>query len=410
LVKTGFLNIALRLLSSVSRLVLFLGLARYLPVEDVGRFGLLFATIQIVLSAGGLEFHQFATRSLLDHPESHWARMLRDQAVVHGMAYAVLLPLSAALFVTGVLTAELAFWFYPLLLVEHGCQELQRLMVTRSRPLRSNWILFARSGLWVWPIVIAMAVWPTTRDLWFVWIAWLAGGLGGLWIGVLGLRDLVWRDALTASIDRAWIRSGLRVAVPYLAAVVAFRGITTVDRYLLAHLADQAAVGVYVLFFGIVNTMVTLTESGVVMVLAPVAVRSARGRDPALYRQTMRRVTIGVAGLAAAGALTIAVFVDPLLRLVGKDVFTANLAVCWMLLAAAVVTTLGLIPNLVLYAARQDRPIVLAAVAGLATASIANVVLIPGRGAFGAAAATFAGMAVVSGTKAVAAVRWNRTR
>ena len=405
MLKTGLLNIVLRLLSSVSRLGLFLGLARYLSVEDLGRFGLVLATIQIFILAAGVEFHQFATRSLVDSNESRWPSQLRDQALVHGAAYALLLPVSCVLFIQGWMTASAVLWLYPLLLVEHVCQELQRLLVTRSRPLRANCVLFFRSGLWVWAVVVIMAAWPPSRDLRLVWAAWFVGGLAGVWIGWRGMSDLHWGGVFSKPIDVAWIREGMRVAAPYIVAVVAYRGITTIDRYLLAGIAGEAATGVYVLFFGIVSTLLVLAESGVVTIVAPTLIRSARGRDPVTYRSTMARVTNGIVALVCVVSAGLAIFMSPVLVLTGRPVFLANLHVCWILLAATVVATLGLIPHLALYAARRDRPIVLSAVAGLIAATASHLVLIPGYGATGAAVATLIGMTVVSGSKAALARR-----
>jgi O-antigen/teichoic acid export membrane protein len=408
--KTSLLNIALRLLSSVSRLVLFVLLAIYLPVEDVGRFGLVFASIQLFLYAAGLEFHQFATRALLDRDEAEWPALLRDQAVVHAVAYLVLLPASTVVFLADVLDTSLAIWFYLLLFAEHGCQELQRIMVTRSRPLRSNWIFFARSGAWVWVIAVLMVFWPATRDLRVVWSAWLAGSVIALGIGIDGLRGLGWRSGLRAPIERTWIAGGLRVAGLYFGAALAIRGVTTIDRYLLALYSGEAAVGVYALFFGIVNTILILAESGPVMVVAPDLIRASGGRDPEAFQRIMRRLRWEILALIVTVSLGIVVLVEPVLAIVGKPIFAENLAVCWILLAATAIATVGLIPHLSLYAEQRDRPIALAALAGLGVAAVAHVLLIPAYGAVGAAVATLVAMVVITGAKIVAVLAMSRRR
>ena len=119
LLSVGGVNVILQVLTSVSKAVLLVALARYLTPLDVGVFGLLFVTIGLATYIIGLDFSAFSMRELLKRDRLETPRILVDQLVLHGLTYVLALPLLLFLFIWQVLPWGLALCFYGLLIFDH---------------------------------------------------------------------------------------------------------------------------------------------------------------------------------------------------------------------------------------------------------------------------------------------------
>src|SRR5262245_13310487 len=216
-----------------SKALLLFGLAYYLSPAELGVFGLLGVTLSLALYLVGLDFYAFNTRELLRGDLTTAPARIRDQFVFHGVTYLVAFPLLLTVFLWGVLPWRLAALFYVLLLLEHVAQELHRILITLHRSVQAAGLLFVRGGLWVYAVLGLMALDPAFRNVETVTVAWAIGVAISLFGAAYCLRDLSWRRASAASVDWAWIRRGLAVSLPFLAASLAFRGVVSADRYAL---------------------------------------------------------------------------------------------------------------------------------------------------------------------------------
>lgn len=408
MLKTGLASLLLRLLTSGSRLILLVALGRFLDVADLGRFGLVMVTVQLALYALGLDFYAFNMRELAKATPAEWPRLIRDQLVVHGVTYAAGLPLLLGVFAAGLLPWNVALWFYPVLVGEHLCQELQRILVAIARPVLANVLLFFRSALWVYALVPTLWLAPATRSLTWVFTAWLIGLTAGLSVGVGMLRDLDWASCRGSRPNRRWIRRGLGVALPFLIASVSFRGISAVDRLVLEKTWGEAAVGVFSLFYGIANVLVIAAENGVVNILLPKMVAARDVGEPGVYRSLVRKLGIATAALCGSLALVLAGGIWLVLAIVAKPVFREALGTFWVLLGASVVAALATVPHCVLYAGGHDRALVACAVVGLVVAIVANLLVVPTYGHLGTAYAALAAMTAVMAGKVGYAWRYER--
>ncbi len=89
--------------------------------------------------------------------------------------------------------------------------------------------------------------------------------------------------------------------------------------------------------------------------------------------------------------------VGPVLRFVGRDIYTERVSVLWVLLAASAIQAVGFIPHFVLYANSDDWAIAGANFSGLVVGATTMLIATPILGASGAAI----GFAVGSATMVV---------
>lgn len=369
-------NLSLRAATLVSKFALIFVLAKFLEPTEVGLYGLLSATVFYVLMALGFDFYTFASRELIVTDRRNWAGMLRDQGVFYGITYSALLPLCLLLFWLGLLPWQLAVWFFPLLALEHLAQELNRLLVAISEPLWASIALFVRSGAWA--IIAALWMWfdPVQRSLDFVLAAWAIGVFVSCLLGASRLRGFD-RASLQRAIDWAWIRKGIRVALPFVLATLSLRALYTVDRYWIEALGGLEQLAAYVLFVGIANAIMSFLDAAVFTFAYPALIASAGKADRPTFDRQMRR--LGQHTLAVALGLSIAAVVcaGPLIDWLDRPSYAQHFSLLYWTVLAAALFGISMIPHYGLYARREDRTIVFSHLASLPIFLLGALVLIP---------------------------------
>ena len=233
----------------IGKFLLIFFLARILPPEELGTYGLFTATVSYALYLIGLDFYTYSGRAMLHAEQNMWPDMLRDQTVLFACSYMVVFPLLGLVFVSGLLPVKYVLIFYVLLTMEHLSQELVRLLVIISKPLAAGFFTFIRSGAWCYALVVVYLGHFSVVNLKIVLWLWVLADtvvvVGGLWL----LRKLPWGN-LTWGINWAWICQGLKVAGLLLVGTLAVRGTFTLDRYAVEILLGSKILGVYTILMG----------------------------------------------------------------------------------------------------------------------------------------------------------------
>lgn len=393
--RTSALSLALRAVTLGSKFILLLFMARRLSPEEVGVFGLVSATIALALYVLGMDFYVFNTREVLACSGVERAKRIRDQLVFHGVIYLVLLPMLLVVFAGGVIEWRYLGWFYLLLVTEHLGQEASRLLVTLSRPILANLVLFLRTGIWVYGVV-GLALWSDGFRLSWVWAGWAAGGLAALAFSAWGLRDLDWSGARRVPVDWGWMREGLGDGCRFLVATIALKAMEFAGRFFLQHYHGEAMVGVYTFYANIVNVVQTFVFAGIVALVFPGIISAWQQGRRKEYRALMRKMLLLSCGGTILLSAGVGLGISPILTLVGKAVYSEHLDAFWVMLGGIVVLIGAMTPHYGLYARHRDRLLVASSVAALVVALVLNVALVPRFGALGAALGTLGGYLVMA--------------
>jgi O-antigen/teichoic acid export membrane protein len=393
--RTAAINAALQGLTLVSKATMMIGLARYLSVADLGLFGLFFATLNFAMFAVGLDFNAFSAREILAGPASRIPTFLRSQLALHGVSYGIAIPLLlVALFVVlDVLPAWLAGWFCGLLVLEHLGIEMQRLLVTLQRSSHATALQFIRQGAWGIAVPALMVFDETSRELPTLLQGWTLCEAIGLALGVIYLRGELFSGVRT--VDWAWVRTGIRRAMPFFAATLALTAMRTVDRYAVKHYWDDEAVGVLTFFMFIRGAIAALIDTGIIIVLQPRIVAAHQSGRIDEYRKLMRLLFAGVLGAACAACAVALVLIDPVLALIGRPEYAGQHGVFASVLVLTVVAAVSDVPHTALYARHFDRAIITCAVVGLIATLLANLLLVPTFAVSGAVAGSTIGYAAM---------------
>jgi O-antigen/teichoic acid export membrane protein len=395
MLKTSAPNIILRGSTMISKFLLLLVMARYLPASDVGIYGLFAGTVAIAVYVLGLDFYVYNTREILAHDGVDRVVLIRDQLIFHGIAYAVVLPLLLGVFVGRFIPWQYIGWFYGVLVFEHLSQESYRILIILSRPIAANIVLSLRTGAWIWPIVAGLLLVDRTRGIGWILGGWLIGAAVSVVLAAGYLSRLPWAAAWRALVGWRAMRAAVVGAVPFFVGTLALRGVEYTDRYFVEHYAGSSLVGVYTFYWSIASVVQTLVLTGVIEILYPRIVEAYQNGEMARYRALMRRMALGSATAIVFGGSVVVSAIIPVLHIVRRPLYAANIGVLWLLLASAVVSIAAWIPRYALYVRRRDLLLLLANVVGLVTSLSANAWLVPRFGVYGAGIASILSNAAI---------------
>lgn len=351
-------NIGLRAVTLASKFLLVFVLAYYVEAHQVALYGLIAATVSYALYGLGFEFYSFSTRDLLSKPKGEWGAIVKDQGVFYVFVYLAAMPMFLLIFKYGLLPWSVAFLFFVILGAEHLAQEVNRILVAMSRPLMATLTLFLRSGLWSLAVLVVFWLSPESRELRTVLVAWAWGAVGACLLGFVSLRSLDWSSA-KRKIAWGWVWGGVKVAFPLLIAVLAIRGMLTLDRYWVGEFAGVELLAAYVLFVGVANAVVSFVESGVFVFHYPGVVSACKSGDKDLFEVryiNLLKQTLVVAAFlcicAAAIVPYIVVHLDP-------TIYSENLGVLYVLLVAFYIYCVSMVPHYAIYSLSNDNIILI---------------------------------------------------
>jgi O-antigen/teichoic acid export membrane protein len=358
------LNIGLRGATLGMRFLFIFFLAKYLDPASVGYYGLFTATVGYTLYFVGLDFYTYVTREILKTPVNQRGRLLKGHAALSGVLYLILLPFALVFLHQSGWPGHLAWWFFPILLLEHFNQELSRLLVALSEQITASLLLFVRQGSWAIAIVSLMTLDPNSRHLDAVMALWACAGVSAAALGIWKLRQLQmggWR----APTDWTWIKKGITVSTAFLVSTLALRGFQTLDRYWLEALGGIEIVGAYVLYLGVAGTLMVFLDAGVAAYTYPALIKHSHLQEHAAAHAKVRLMFFQTLALSAAFGIVSWLLLPYLLDWINKPAYTNALSLYPWLLMATIINAIGMAPHYALYARGRDKPIIYSHLAAL---------------------------------------------
>lgn len=399
--------LVVRAVTLASRFLLSIILARALTPDDLGYFGLLSAALPFGIVLIGLEFHNFLVREQVVATPQQRVEHIRNQGALYVCNYLVMLSGAAVFLLFRPDLVVPLSWFVALLTVEHLTVEAFRNLVAFARPMAANLLLLIRSGLWVYVLGIVMALLPATRKVETVFLAWLVGGVGGILLAVLLFRNLPWKEVPWHGVNWRWIASGLKTSTPFMLIVTSVLTSAYCDRFFIDAYLQRSDVGIYTFFsmlaIGVQSLITSVSQQYLPLIIA------ARHQGAFAHRRTLlhfSRILIYCSCAANAAAI---ISVVPLLWLIEKPEYSANLSIFFILLAASALRGFADIPAHALYSAGADRELLAGNIASALTAICLSVALIPTFGLRGAALGSLgAGLVLLLAESAFALKRFGR--
>lgn len=380
----------LRLLSMASKFLLIMFIAKILTERDSGTLNLMTQTIGNGVMLAGLQFFLYANRELSGVDESERGNVIRNQLVFYSRLYIVVLPLFLIVFAIHTLDWHLAGWFYAILISDHASYELQRMLASTHRAVKSNVIHTIRTGLWVYPLIAIMIVSPSAQNLTTIWASWLGASVLSVILAAWWLRGIGIREAFQKSVNWEWIKSGFKTTLQYLPVTGYLVVSTLIDRFVLENFHGREIVGVYGIFVTVANIVVTFPEAGICTVMGPKIINAYAQEKFDEHRQLLRDFSRKlIAMVAVLSVVAIIALVLALKFYVKKALYIDNVWAFGPILGSCAFVAIGVWPHFALYSRKLDKEIVYITILCTIAYLISIFITVPIFGIMGAAWSTF---------------------
>ncbi len=375
--RSSGLSFLLRLASLGGKFGLAIYMARYLSMDDLGLYGIIFSLtmVAVVFYGGRIDYDLARQIVKVDKQESYG--LLRDQSIFFALNYVVTAPL---LLFGQHLFREL--WaLVSLVSLLCWLESYSNLLFVNTtflgKPILANIAFFVRSGLWSTMVIVAGLAYPPARNLWFVLAAWAMGtGLSialNLWL----LEVQHWPDLRSVAVDWARIQKALERSFPIWIGSVGLVGGLYLDRFVVGAFLDLKAVGLTTFYTSFTGAVVTLVSTSILSVVGPKLVDNAAKRRATEYNQELRRAGVNVATLGAVLCVATSICVPHLASAMHKPEIAENVLAFWLMMAATLVRLLAETAYCGLYAQHKDREIWIGNGIFLFVSLLLNLVLVP---------------------------------
>jgi len=386
LIRTSILNLFLRGLSSVSKFVLIIYLAKYFSIDDLGVFGLFFSTISFAVYFLGFDFYNFNTREIILHPESKTGMLIRDQFIYFSIIYLFVLPFLIIVFQLDFLPYKYIFWFYAILLFEHISIELYRIFIAISKPVFANFIFFIKSGLWSYILIF---IWilgdDSLRNLDSIWFSWFIGAFFATIISLIYLYLIDIKIFIINSIDWKWIKKGILVSIPFFISTISLKIIEFSGRYIIDLNYSKSEVGIFTFYWTIANFVNIVTFTAIIMVMYPKLIELYQKKDFISFKIIFHKFKILIVSSSIILGIILSLIIDPLISFLNKDGYSSEIYTFYVLILSNIMLNFSFIPHYLLYVKEKDKFILYGTISGTILNIMLNLILIPQYGIIGSA-------------------------
>lgn len=396
--KTKLLALVLRGSSMGAKFLLVIGLSKTLTTADYGVFSLIITSLTFLIFFLGLDFYNFSHREIIDNDDTK-IQLIVNQFWFHLLAYIVYFPIIYLIFLIDIIPMEYLIPFYILLILEHIGQELFRFFNLFNKHNQANLSLFIRTALWIVVMVLVEYIY-LKKDITIINIIyyWIGGSALSI---VYSLFYLVFKTKISYksvnffSIDRKWIKKGIKISIPFFLGTIAYKVIEYSDRYMIDWFLDKESVGIYSFYTNFANIINIVVNTVTITLLVPNLLRAVTSGDSesikiktAGFSKELYLTTIIV-------AIVIVVLIFPTLNWLDKEEFSTELNIYFIILASNVVFNVSLLYHFLLYAYKKDSLIFKPTIYASLINVILNFIFIPKFGLIAAAASTFVSFAVI---------------
>ncbi|GGG38991.1 hypothetical protein GCM10011414_05400 [Croceivirga lutea] len=385
--RTGVYNLIFRVLTIAAKFVLSILIVKELSVADYGVFGIFQTTITLSIYLLGFDFYTYNTREILKVNQKSVADCLMNQLLFHGVIYVIVLPILLGVFFFNVIDIEYLSLFYLILITEHISQEVYRFLIVLKKSVAASFILFVRSGLWIFTLAIYWFIKLEKSSLSVVLVFWFLGALLSILIAIKYLPKIS-----SFSIDYGWIKKGIKVAAPFFVATILYKIMEFSGRYFLDYWSTKAIVGVFTFYASIANTIFVFVQAMVLVVMSPLLIEAAQNNQKELFDNRFRKFkkkTVTFTLIAMLGSMLL---IYPFIYFLDNQLLLNNIYIYFFLAFATSIFCISYLPHYKLYVFDKDKALLISAAIGATLNLIFNFVLVPRLGIFGAVISQIIGM------------------
>ena len=286
-------------------------------------------------------------------------------------------------------TSDLWILIIAVMWFEHIGNDVFYLFSSIRQHVSANASAFLRGAAWIL-VYVPLAIWdPTLRTLQHLFGFWLVGGMLTLVLFVCLSWSWPWRAAFSLPFKPSMIISTIRKSFHLGVGDLAFVASLYLDRYLVTLFLGMKTAGVYFLFWTVANAVTTFLGLVVQQQQRPLLIHAYRVGGSSAHCLLAWRFMQTMALANAALSIAVGLSFQMLLPWLGQPALADHLPAFWLIVAGMAARCLADFEATGLFTAHRDRLTTLTNVVSVGVLAIAQAILLPLAGLYGAGGAIY---------------------
>lgn len=256
-------SLILRFLSIASKFLFIFYISKEFKPDIVGQYSIFVTTVLMCVFVVGADFYTYSSRKIINTKSNTEKEVeLAHQFIFYLISYSVFLVLFQLFFNEfNIIKKEMYFLFLLIVFVEHLSQEIYRIFNTINKPEIANIILFIRSGVWVFVVIMLNEFFIIKLNLSLIYVIWLTFSGLSVVIGFMILSKSynlfkVSRNAISFS----KIKYGLQTSFVFFLGTILYKVVEFANRYIIEDKLGEAQTGIYSFYSNISNVLVVFVD------------------------------------------------------------------------------------------------------------------------------------------------------
>ena len=375
-------------------LVIFIG--RYLDLASLGLYGLAAGAVSLGPVVIGMGMVHLIMRDAVTRSLDQVTVDLRHYWCFAASVYGLLI-ICAVLITIMFDASELWALVIVIMLFEHFGSDVFLLLSNLERPLLANVSAFLRGAAWIL-VYVPIAIWePALRSNAILFEFWLGGTVSAFFLFAWGSRSWPWKAAFALPFKVAWIATTIRQAFVIYVSDLSFVGSQYLDRYLVTLFLGLRLAGVYFVYWSVANAVSTFVSIVVFQNQRPRLIKAHHsGGMPAHRLLTARFMKTAISATALFGAAVGCVFYIALPFLKQPASIADYVPAFWLIMAGLAMRNVADFGAMALFSSHRDRMTTLTNLAAVVALTLAQLLLLPFAGLYGAGAAILLAFSAVT--------------
>jgi O-antigen/teichoic acid export membrane protein len=390
----NLLIMAMRASIMGSKFALAIFIARYLDLSSLGLYGLAAGAIAVVPVVVNIGMNHLVMRDAVTASAAELTNSLRHYWSFVMSVYVILLTLAVLL--TIVFDAS-ALWILliAVMLFEHIGYDVFYLFSNIQHHLSANANAFLRGAAWIL-VYVPLAIWePNLRTLSHLFGSWLVAGMLSFVAFIYLSWSWPWRESFSIPFKPRVVTATIRKSVVFYVSDLSFVASQYLDRYLVTLFLGIEVAGSYFLFWTVANAATTFLGLVVQQQQRPLLINAYSVGGLSAHCQLCWRFMQTTVLATAALSIVIGFAFQILLPRLGQPSLANHLFVFWLIIAGMGFRCLADFGAMSLFTSHRDRLTTLTSVVSVGVLAIAQTILLPLAGLYGAGGAiliTFVGI------------------
>lgn len=325
---------------------------KYISLEFQGEYSLLLTSITVLMLFTGFDFYVYSNRYLIKNREEKH-KVLINQFIFHFCTYLLLFLLFIILTLFNVPFQYLTIAVFFLLIFEHLGMEFFRIFIALEKPLIANIVLFIRTGTWPLLLIYKVLVVNESITIQTIIYYWTAASI----LSVILSFAFIFKDiyGVKISINKIWIKQGLKVASIFFIATVAQKIIEYSDRYIIDSFLGIKSVGIYSFYFQLANVANVVIFTIFISFMYPQIIYFIDKKLKKEAYQVIRKLQLYSIGFIVIYTISIAFLLPYLLDFIGKNELYNHQIILYLFLIGNLFLNLSYTSHYVLLSLEKDK-------------------------------------------------------